>query len=752
MKGLNILLVFVFGVLLVGVVSGAEGDYIDSWDTAATGNDNVRGITTYGNFIWIVNGLGPEVYKYDINGVFIDSWDRYPPFVPPTPGWAIARGITTDGINIWVVSQQDDRVYKFDMNGADLGSWLPVTPGTSSPYGITTYGTNIWMTSGSTVYRYDMNFFLLDSWSTAESGNGDPFGITTNGVNIWTIDATDDEVYKFDMDGNYIGSWDTGASGNGWPLGITTNGKFIWVSDVQDDEVYRYEGPCECLTGETSCSGLNYLTCNDGCSWTNNGQVIGLCGVPGGTCSDGVLNQDEIGIDCGGVCPACVSCSDSDRIMKLSSLSNAHGALWNDSDYVYDICYSDFFGNYTGELATVHNCVGAGLIPDNKIVGLSDISNAHAEAPNLDGYGVDVCYGDLSCVVRSIICEADEEVVLSLESYSNSHLAEGDFLAYPRKICCGGGGGSSVLRWEDTSGNEIGGTTGIGADVGDTVRMVKTRSLSGTFEIFDDDMAFDNDVRTVGLENEIVGVGVGVDVVGEWTITEEDLARAYDLFGEDYDGFYFVVDDDGIESAYLTVNEDESDDEMDVSITAPNCGDAFDEGNAVTINVTANDTDDGIDGKVNVDGLVFPFGNGGTKFSHTFSSFGNHQVVVSAVNSRGKRSRSIASVMILDKEGVNYVDGNYVAACITKPEDFSDIPGSYVDFIANETKAIKVVGGVRNYISPGSSDLDFYWTFFPEVRTYGWQYNGTGNSLAYDFGTVFADAGDNSAMLRVEIN
>src|SRR5437879_5151312 len=29
-----------------------------------------------------------------------------------------------------------------------------------------------------------------------------------------------------------------------------------------------------------------------------------------GTCTDGVKNQGETGIDCGGPCPVCVSCSD----------------------------------------------------------------------------------------------------------------------------------------------------------------------------------------------------------------------------------------------------------------------------------------------------------------------------------------------------------------------------------------------------------------------------------------------------------
>jgi len=35
--------------------------------------------------------------------------------------------------------------------------------------------------------------------------------------------------------------------------------------------------------------------------------VLSACKKESGTCTDGVLNQDETGIDCGGVCPACTS-------------------------------------------------------------------------------------------------------------------------------------------------------------------------------------------------------------------------------------------------------------------------------------------------------------------------------------------------------------------------------------------------------------------------------------------------------------
>ena len=107
--------------------------------------------------------------------------------------------------------------------------------------------------------------------------------------------------------------------------------------------------------------------------------------------------------------------------------------------------------------------------------------------------------------------------------------------------------------------------------------------------------------------------------------------------------------------------------------------------------------------------------------------------------------------MVLDKEGDNYVDGDYVAACIDEPADFSNIPGSVVDFDASSTRGIKVSGNISVEVLPGDSNMNFYWSFFPGGRMYGEQYTGTGNSLAYDFITEFAVAGDNSAVLRAEV-
>ena len=415
--------------------------------------------------------------------------------------------------------------------------------------------------------------------------------------------------------------------------------------------------------------------------------------------------------------------------------------------YDVEVCYPASFAPYVGAPSTVRDCSGTGAIPDNKVVGLYDIVNSHAEVPGADVYDVDVCYGDLTC--RSDVDAAGcvswgGEVILSLYDSTNSHLALGDFAGYDTKICCSDGGVvvPSVLEWRDMSGNVI-----TDAQVGDTVQMVMVDSGSGTFEIFEEDDGIigflfggDDEIRSVE------GVAVGSDLVGVWTITEEDLALT-----SDYGEFKFGVG--GEVSGDLAIDNNNEDDEpMVVSIISPVCGEDFDESEIVAIDVAAVDVDDLIYGNVTIDGSVTSFDNGGVAFDYPFNLPGNYQVVVEAVNSRGEKSRSISSVMVLDMEGGDYVDGTYVAACIDKPEDFSNIPGSVVEFDASNTRGIKVIGEVPIEVLPGSTSMDFYWSFFPDGRTYGDAYVGTGNSLVYDFITEFAVAGDNSAVLRVEVN
>jgi len=113
-------------------------------------------------------------------------------------------------------------------------------------------------------------------------------------------------------------------------------------------------------------------------------------------------------------------------IMELSDTSNAHGALNTQSSYSYVLCCD--FG--TGDTA----CTGS-----NKFIGLSDLTNAHAEAPSYTNYGNPVCYESLSCRQESVLstCNSGEIEMLSLSADTNAHIANFSGTgSYSTKICC----------------------------------------------------------------------------------------------------------------------------------------------------------------------------------------------------------------------------------------------------------------------------------------------------------------------------
>lgn len=108
--------------------------------------------------------------------------------------------------------------------------------------------------------------------------------------------------------------------------------------------------------------------------------------------------------------------------------------------YSVEICYDTLFRvAYAG--ANPHNCTGT-----NKVVGLSNLTNAHAEVPILNDYNqVSVCYGNLNCTAKTS-CNASlgEKEVVSLGNpgitsllMTDAHLASDS--SYPVKICCNNG-------------------------------------------------------------------------------------------------------------------------------------------------------------------------------------------------------------------------------------------------------------------------------------------------------------------------
>lgn len=77
----------------------------------------------------------------------------------------------------------------------------------------------------------------------------------------------------------------------------------------QDEDKVDCGGPCEaCGTTATCNDGKK----NQGETGIDCGGVCDPCELPE-TCSDNVRNQDEEGVDCGGVCDPCPTCSDAVR-------------------------------------------------------------------------------------------------------------------------------------------------------------------------------------------------------------------------------------------------------------------------------------------------------------------------------------------------------------------------------------------------------------------------------------------------------
>jgi len=424
------------------------------------------------------------------------------------------------------------------------------------------------------------------------------------------------------------------------------------------------------------------------------------------------------------------TCEDDQTIMRLYSSSNSHVSAWdvNNDSYIEEICYDEIFGSAYGGL-NPHDCTG-----DNRILSLSSSSNAHASETNDTVYAYEVCYGNLACVYDSSAgenCSNDGRIIARMHSSSNSHVSYASDINYSIKVCCQVAG----LYWADMNMNPI-----TQADFGDMVLLVKPGGSSGTFDIKEEDLLIDDDIRSV------TGASGGGNLIGVWEIATEDL----DETPGDYDQFYFEF---GAErSEYLNISPIGNNEPMTIDIVSPFCGTNYTEGDSVNIIVTASDSDDEIFGEVWIDGeFIDTFSNGGITINRNLDVPGDSQIIVNATNTQGERSKIISNIMILDTDAVgNYIDGDYLAACIDKPKSFTNIEGKIVDFDASTTRGIRVAGGVIDELVPGIDPFSWYWMFMP--GNHARVLLSTTNTTAYIFTAAFPVPGDNSASLRVEID
>jgi len=116
-------------------------------------------------------------------------------------------------------------------------------------------------------------------------------------------------------------------------------------------------------------------------------------------------------------------CSSDNLVMKLSGATDAHGELWDGTNYNYYLC-CDFTGT--------HECLGT-----NKVLGLDNTTNAHAEIPsnNNNNFATHVCFDSLSCTSGAGGCPPGYPIqMVSLSGSTDAHI--GGFNDYITKICC----------------------------------------------------------------------------------------------------------------------------------------------------------------------------------------------------------------------------------------------------------------------------------------------------------------------------
>lgn len=294
---------------------------------------------------------------------------------------------------------------------------------------------------------------------------------------------------------------------------------------------------------------------------------------------------------------------------------------------------------------------------------------------------------------------------------------------------------SACYFWENLFGNPI-----TGADNGDTVRMTvsKPGMVEGTDILFEINEGSDA-IRTGA--DAIMGTSVNETAVAYWTIIQADLDKTSSL-----NNFQFTTDFSSDISDDLEILVGYNNTISTLDIISPSCGSYFDASpSTFDITINAFDEDDLIDGTLTLDETqIATFGNGGITVGYNFSEGGEYKLIAETTNTRGKKTRKISNIMVIDTT----VDGGYVAACITTPEDYSDIPTSYVEFDSSTSLGVRhnATSGISTELS--LSNLTFDWTF-SDGRTN--PYTLGSDELSYRFFKNFYTVGSNWAKLQVSI-
>jgi len=362
------------------------------------------------------------------------------------------------------------------------------------------------------------------------------------------------------------------------------------------------------------------------------------------------------------------TCHDSSqKIIALSDDTNAHGELWNQNSYGYDICYDEIFGqNFTG--ANPHEPLN---IDKNCLLSLTVVTNAHAGS--MGDYATKVCYGDLDCQMKSGNCGAEEIAIMSLSNPTNAHLGKADQYTY--KICCK----TPKPRWENYNGNVL-----TDAGLGWKINLVyeSTTLVDGEeidFQVYDDEgLHWGNPGMFDKLIMELKATANNGRVEIGWEISQQDLDKADDL-----DTFFIWVRDR--RSDYLTINPNSINTNPVSNITGPVEGGVYYVNQNIIFSHNSFDTE----GPVTVEWDIGDTLSDNTldSFTHSYTTAGQNIVKLKVMDIKGVEGEDEIVILVVSSPGAfAYVDKPKKGGVVVSEDyvvDFSGEQSYLIDSVSS---------------------------------------------------------------------
>lgn len=531
------------------------------------------------------------------------------------------------------------------------------------------------------IYDISQASSITNTYSTGKI-NGNPKGglIAFNYNNIGSISSS---------------YWDTQTSGISTSAGGTgkntvdmkkqatfVNWDFADVWQIQENIDYprfKWESPCVPESVSVTCGtwvcgekinncGMT-VSCPPGCQ-TGENCVNGVCqtivSCGDGICSAPTEDCNNCPADC--ECPLVHSCqSPNDIILKLYQPTNSHGALWNDANYKWDICYSEIFGfNYNG--ANPHQCTSS-----NKVVGLFSTANSHGEIPSLNNYLEKVCYSDLDCEKKTTQAQCDSfggKVVVRLLSDTDSHISDAGDNSYNVLICCKEKGILDSVWWANMNNELI-----DHAEKNDRVKLIFQGSLNGN--------NVDYEIWKRGLINSRILSGSTNKTYATWKPSEDGT-------------YYFVAQihlQAGIKMSGDLIVSDENNSPPVANIDTPKYNEVYNKNTDINFNQTSYDFDDFMNYSWNFnDGNIT---SGSTEdyknynLTHKYNNIGQRNINLNVIDERGLSDSDMTSILIIDGS----IAGKYVFAGIKAPRWNENINANPYEFDGGGSFAIEVIPG-----------------------------------------------------------